>query len=207
MFVLVHSDRVLVGPMGWNRAMFDGNLEKLNIQFTLPRAEPDVLPLVINENTVIKRVEFDYPTYNQKTEYLEGPYWDHSKDVARATYVVKPQPVESVQAALKQVVAENRWKQEVAGTKVTIQGTEVTVDTSRGNRDIFVQKYLLLPENGTVGWKFPEAWLTLTKAELGEVVAAGAKHVEDSFKWEAQVSYVIDSCKTLEDLDAVKLDI
>jgi hypothetical protein len=206
MFVLVHNGRVLVGPMGWNRAMFDGNLEKLKIQFTLPRAEPDVLPLVINENTVIKRVDFDYPVYNPKIQYLEGPYWDHTQTNSRAFYEVKPQPIESVKANLKQIVAENRWKKEVAGTKTTIQGVEVTVDTARGSRDIFVQKYLLLPENGTVGWKFPECWMTLTKAELGAAVSAGASHVENAFIWEATKANLIDFSDTLEQLNVINLE-
>lgn len=206
MFVLVHRDRVLVGPMGWNRAMFDGNLEKLKIDFLLPRAEPETLPLVIDENTVIKRVSFNYPEYNQKTHYLEGPYWDHTGDVSVAFYHVKPQDLDAVKANLKEILAENRWKKEVAGTKITVQGLEVTIDTARGSRDVFVQKYLLMQEGSTVGWKFPEGWLTLTKSELGQIVAAGAAHVEGAFAWEAEKANLINFCNTLEELDAVQLD-
>lgn len=206
MYVLVHQGRVLVGPMAWNRAMFDGNLEKLKINFLLPRSEPTNLPLQINESTVIKRVEFNYPEYNKKTHYLEGPYWNHEGEVSIAFYEVKPQPVEAVKARLKEVVAENRWKKEVAGTQVTVQGKQVTVDTSRGNRDVFVQKYLLMPEDGVVGWKFPEGWFTLSKPDLGAVVQAGAAHVESAFAWEAQKVTLIDYCNTLAELDAINLD-
>ena len=206
MFVLVHKGRVLVGPMAWNRVMFDGNLEKLKINFLLPRAEPAELPLVINEDTVIKRVEFNYPVYNQKTHYLEGPYWNHEGPVSIAFYEVKPQPVESVKVRLKEIVAENRWKKEVAGTKALVQGIEVTVDTARGSRDVFVQKYLLMADDSVVGWKFPEGWLQLTKAELGAIVQAGAAHVESAFAWEASKVNLIDYSNTLEDLDAINLE-
>lgn len=206
MFVLVHKGRVLVGPMGWNRAMFDGNLEKLGIRFTLPRFEPESLPLTIDENTTVKRVEFAQTEYNQKTQYLEGPYWDHSGAVSIASYQVKDQPIDSVRARLKETLAENRWKREVAGTKTTIQNLQVTVDTARGSRDVFVQKYLLMAEDATVTWKFPEGWLTLTKSELGQAIQAGAAHVESAFKWESDKAIELDNCRTLTELDIVLLD-
>ena len=84
-----------------------------------------------------------------------------------------------------------------------MQNVEVTADTNRGDRDIFIQKYLLMNENDVVTWKFPETWLNLTKLELGLIVAAGAAHVQNAFEWEDALVNQIGNCTTLEELDAI----
>lgn len=205
MFALVHKNRVLVGPMDWNRALFDGAINRLGIIKTLPRVAPESneLPWVIDENTTIYSVEFNYPEYNQKIHYLEGPYWTYENGKAMAEYLVKDQPVESVQHNLQQLAADHRWRMEVSGTTVTIQNVTVTVDTNRNSRDIFVQQYLLMSDADVVRWKFPETWLTLTKAELGQAVSASAAHVQNSFLWESSKVEEIKAATTLDQLDAI----
>lgn len=205
MFALVHKNRVLVGPMDWNSALFTGAMSRLGINKTIPRSSPDFneLPWVIDSDTSIQFVEFNYPEYNQKIHYLEGPYWTYENGKAIAGYLVKDQPVESVQYNLRQLAADQRWKMEVSGTKITIQGIEVTVDTNRDSRNIFVQQYLLMSDADTVRWKFPEAWLTLTRIELGQVVSAGANHIQSAFLWESTKVEEINTASTLEQLDSI----
>ena len=60
-------------------------------------------------------------------------------------------------------------------------------------------------DNDTVQWKFPEAWLNLTKQELGLIVATGAGHVQGSFDWEVSKVAEIDNCTTHEQLLNVTL--
>ena len=203
MFALVHKQRVILGPINWNRALFDANLSKLKINYGLPRVAPSQLPVQINQDTAIYTVEDVQPEYNSKINYLEGPYWTIESDRAVSSYIVRDQPIDAVKNNLKTQAAAARWDKEVAGTTVTIQDTQVTVDTARGSRDIFVQKYLLMNDQETVAWKFPEGWLTLTKTELGQVVQAGATHVQQAFGWEVAKSQEIDACTSLAELDAV----
>lgn len=203
MFALVHKQRVLLGPINWNRALFDANLTKLGITYGLPRVAPAQLPLTIDQNTVIYAVEQTYPEYNSKIHYLEGPYWAFDTGKAVASYIVRDQPVDAVKNNLKTQAASARWEKEIAGAKTTIQNIEVSIDTARGARDIFVQKYLLMTDQETVAWKFPEGWLTLTKTELGQAVQAGAAHVQQAFVWEEAKSQEITACTTLAELDAV----
>jgi len=193
MFALVHNKRVLAGPMDWNRGIFAMNLEKLKINFALPRVAPKELPLVIDENTAVYEVEDLKQGYNLKTQYLYGPVWMIGPDKATATYEVRDKPVEFVKGELKREAAQERYRREQSGAKVTIQGVEVTVDTTRGARDVFVQKFLLMGADDTVKWKFPEGWFTLTKEELGQVVAAGVEHVQAAFDWEAAKVEEIDA--------------
>jgi hypothetical protein len=91
----------------------------------------------------------------------------------------------------------------VAGTKTTIQDLEVTLDTSRDGRNVFIQKYTLMGEDDVVNWKFPEGWLTLTKTELGVAVATGAAHIQGAFDWEKAKVEEIEAAETVEALNAI----
>jgi hypothetical protein len=60
-----------------------------------------------------------------------------------------------------------------------------------------------MEDSDTVHWKFPEAWLTLTKAEASQVVKAGASYVQTQFQWEANLISDINNATTLEELDSI----
>jgi hypothetical protein len=205
MYVFAHKERVMVGPMGWNRALFDGALEKLKIVRTLPRNAPpaEELPMIIDEDTAIYPAEFDYPDYNKTTQYLEGPYWTFADGKATAGYLVKDQPVEFIKVALKQQVADERYNKEVSGTTVTIQGTVIALSTARDGRDSFAQKYVLMGDSDSIRWKFAEGWFTLNKTEVASIANAINAHVQSAFDWESSKSDEIESKTTAEELDAV----
>lgn len=191
--------------MDWNRAIFQGALEKENITTLLPRVAPEELPLVINQDARIARVEEVRPPMNPMVEYYYGPLWDTTGDVVIANYEVHDTAIEFARGNFKSQAAEERWKKEVAGTTLNIQGTTVTVDTSREGRNIFIQKYSLMADAETVNWKFPEGWLTLTKAELGAAIATGAAFIQQSFDWEKEVNDQIDAASTKEQLLAIEI--
>jgi hypothetical protein len=86
---------------------------------------------------------------------------------------------------------------------VTIQGQEVVVDTSRDGRNIFVQKYQMMTDTDVVQWKFPTTWLTLSKADLGLAVTAGAAYVEAQFVWEQSIVNQIEAAVTVDELKAI----
>lgn len=203
MYAVIYDNRVLVGPMNWNRGMFQGALERKGIQYPLPRTAPDNLPLTINEHAKIMRVDEIRPTMNPLVEFYYGPLWDITEETAIANYEVHDSPIESMRYNLKQVAAQERYKREVLGTTTTIQEQTVTIDTNRGARDIFVQKYLLMSDTDTVNWKFPEGWLTLTKQDLGTVVQAGAQYIQSCFDWELNIAEQIDLAQTKQDLLAI----
>ena len=205
MYAVVYKDRVIVGPMDWNRGIFSGALSKNGITDTLPRVAPEILPLVLNADARICNVVENRPEINSLVEYYYGPLWDTSGEVVVANYEVHDSPIEFARINLKNQAADERYKKEITGTTLTIQGTEITIDTNRGSRDIFVQKYLLMGEADTVNWKFPEGWLTLTKADLGQVVAAGVAHVQSAFDWELAIGSQVDAATTKEQLLAIEI--
>lgn len=205
-YVLVHNNQVLNGPRNWNYRSFESTLEDdLDLKVKLPMKKEDDSIFVIDSNTKIYPAELVYQEYNAKIEHLHGPFWDFSTGKAIGTFEIVPNEILGVKNVLKAKVSENRWKKEVAGIKVTIQNKEVSVDTSREGRNIFVQKLLLMSDTETVQWKFPEGWVILTKADLSQLVTAGVSYIQQQFDWEALKIQEIDACETLDELDKVEL--
>lgn len=206
MFVIVYQNSVILGPMRWNRFRFENTIFEDCEEFSVTLADrnDDLTAVVVSDDIKILPVQgTPNPEYNSKIEILHGPFWEFTDTAAISSYTVLPLPVDAVKNQLKAVLANQRYIKEVKGTTVTVQGTEVTVDTARGVRDTLTQKYLLMDDYDTVQWKFPQTWLTLSKAEVGNIVRAGADYVQAQFEWEAGLIAEIDNATTLEQLDAI----
>lgn len=203
MYAVVYKNRVIVGPMDWNRGIFEGSLEKEGVKVGLPRVPPETLPYTVNEDSMITFVEENRPQLNPMVEYYYGPLWEITDTKVIANYEVHDSPVGSAKVNFRNQAAEERWKKEIAKIKINIQQTEVTVDTSREGRNMFVQKYAAMSDGDTVNWKFPEGWLTLTKVDMHEIVVAGDLHVQSCFDWEKSINEQIDAATTKEELIAI----
>lgn len=209
MYALIHKDQVLSGPRDWDRAFFTFIVNSKNIYLgkPIPRMPIDNEPYIIDEDTKIVRVEIVQGGLNPLVEYYQGPTWELLEDKALAHYAVIDTPVEFAKNNFKDLVAAKRYEKEVKGTKTSIQETEVSLDTSRDGRNIFLQKYSLMQDDATVNWKFPEGWLTLTKTELGQCVTAGASYIQSCFDWEKDYDDRIDAATTKEELLQIEQDI
>jgi hypothetical protein len=207
-YVLVSNDSVLNGPKIWSPRSFESTLrEECGIDIQLPLTKTDDEPIVITDTVKICSALIDTNVqYNPKIEYLHGPFWDLSGRIALGTFTVERNSLESVKNYLCGVVTSNRYTKEISGFQNTAQDTMVTIDTSRIGRNIIFQKYLLMGDSETVHWKFPECWLTLTKSDLGGIVAAAASHIENLFVWESDTINQISAATTHEELDAIILE-
>jgi len=206
MFVIVYQNSVILGPMRWNRFRFENTIYEDCEEFSVTLADrnDESTPVVVSDDIKILPVQgTPNPAYNSKIEMLHGPFWEFKDTAAISSYTVLPIPIDAVKNQLKAVLANQRYIKEVKGTTVTVQGTEVTVDTARGVRDTLTQQYLLMVDSDTVQWKFPQTWLTLSKTEVGEVVRAAAAYVQTQFQWEAGLIAEIDGATTHEQLDAI----
>ena len=187
MFVIVHDNFVIKGPNDWNKLRFEEVIrEDCEIEVTLDTRNDAHNPVIVSPDVKILPVlALPEPSYNPRTQMLNGPYWNFTEDnVAEMYYQPMDYGVETIKGFFMDKVTNARYRKEVSGVKKTIQGTEVTIDTARGSRDIFVQAYLTMSDTDTLNWKFPEGWLTLTKTELGEVVTTGRDHIQSCFDWE-----------------------
>lgn len=208
MYALVNAETVLSGPRDWNGAFFQDVLNRNGIEDKLiPRETPE-LPFHINETTRIVKVDIKKDeNIDTLVQYHRGPLWEINKDSVTAIYETLEIPLEFAKGNFKTLIAAKRYDKEVSGTKITIKNKEVTLDTSREGRNIFVQKYLLMNDGDTVNWKFPEGWLVLTKAELGTVVSAGENHIQNAFNWEKNLTDQIDAATSIQDLIDLEPDL
>lgn len=206
MFVIVYQNSVILGPMRWNRFRFENEIFEECDEFSVTLADrnDELSAVVVSDDIKILPVQgTPNPDFNSKIERLQGPFWEFTETAAVSSYVVESLPIDAVKNQLKAVLAGERYRKEVKGTTATVQGTEVTVDTARSSRDVLTQQYLLMGDSDTVQWKFPQGWLTLSKTEVGDVVRAGAAHIQTQFEWEAEMIADIDAATTLEQLDAI----
>jgi len=206
MYAVIHKEKVIIGPKDWDRGFFSFRFQQLKINAaTMPRTAPTSFPYVVDENTRIIPATVIYENINPMVQYHRGPIWTISEDSASALYEAVDTPIESAKSNFRNQAAEERYKKEVSGTKITIQDLEVTLDTSRDGRNIFFQKFFLMSDADTVNWKFPEGWLTLTKAELDQIVQVGATHIQSSFDWEKDINDQINAATTAEELLAIEI--
>lgn len=206
MYAVIHKDKVIIGPKEWNRGFFTFRFQQLKIATpTMPRTAPTEFPFIVDADTKIVPATVTYEEINPMVQYHRGPVWEITEDSATATYVATDTPIEQARGNFRNQAADERYKKEVAGTKTTIQGLEVSLDTSRDGRNIFLQKFSLMSDTDTTNWKFPEGWLTLTKAELGQIVQAGATHIQSAFDWEKSINDQIDAAETAEELLAIEI--
>jgi hypothetical protein len=204
MYILTENKQVLLGPMNWKPRQIQSELNDLEVAFTVPPVEQGYIK--INDiYEIFPITEISVPEHNSTYEQLAGPFYTFTGNTASAAYTKQDVPIEFVKNTLKNLAAAERYKKEIAGVKVTIQGIAVTVDTERSGRNVFVQQYMLMGANDTTPWKFPEAWITLTKTDLGEAVAAGVNHIQAQFNWERDISNQITSATTFAELAAITI--
>lgn len=205
MYAVVYQNRVIVGPMDWNRAIFQGSLAQQGIYQTLPRVAPEVMPYRVSEESSIYSVEERRSPLNPLVEYYYGPLWEITDSIVIANYQTVDSPIDAARSNLKGLAAEERWRKEIAGVFYTLQGQQVWLDTSRDGRSIFVQALMLIADGQSINWKFPQGWFQLSKPELEAIVAAGAAHIQSCFDWEKTVCEQLDAATSKSELLAVEI--
>lgn len=205
MFVIIHEGSVIKGPNPWNKLRFEEVLrEECEVEYTLETRNDDSLPIIISDTVkILPVVGLPQPEYNPRTQYIHGPFWNFSDTVAEMYYTPEFYTVDNVKAFFMDKVTAHRYVKETSGVKVTIQGTEVSVDTGREARNIFVQAFSTLLDTDTVNWKFPERWLTISKEELGTVISAGRDHIQSCFDWENTWHGRVNAATTLDALNTL----
>lgn len=202
MYVLVNNGYVINGPRTWNYRSFENTLsEELDISLKLPQYKDNLDIIEINENTIIYPAILQQPNYNPKIQYPHGPFWDYSTGIAIGSYEVLDKLVDHVKDELKLTLADNRYLGEISGISIDLQGISIRLDTSRGNRDIFLQRYILMADTDTISWKFSEGWFTLSKIEVKSIVDTIHNFVQSQFDWENSKIQEINLLETLEQLD------
>lgn len=208
MYGLVHNNRIVVGPRSWKYSFFQDYLLENNLDTQLmPRQAPDsavitaewlLLPVT---NTITPEVE---PVY----EKLVGPFYTINSDHIVGEYTKTSSNLDDVKGYLLNVVASNRYKVEVGTLTYTFPDQqEVQLYTEREERTIYLDTYLVLPDQGTVPFKFKNNVFrsAVTRSQLQEIVQLGSSHIRSAFEWEVNKTMEIMTATTLTELKAIEL--
>lgn len=202
MFVIVHNNTVVLGPMRWNRHRFENFLaEDLEINYTLPTN--NVVPITILPEVKILPVQTTPdPAHNPKIEMLYGPIWEFTDSAAISSYEVQPIAIDAVKSMLKEQVAAERYSREITAVDVTINDTVYKFSTNRDTRNVI--QNALTASTSSFNWKMNrDTWVTLTNTELQAILDAITVHVQSCFDWEYSTIAAIDACTTSAELDAI----
>lgn len=206
--IVKNREQVLLGPMPWRQRMFQSEINdlydegELTVKYEVPPIEISYADL--GDGIEIFPVNMIVISYDPLYQALSGPFWSFDSNLAIGSYNVIDGDINSIKGNLKNILANIRYNKEQTPFTMTVQGQTVTVDASRENRNIFVQKYQFMSDTDTVDWKFPETWLTLTKSDLGSIVLAGANYIQDQFNWEKEYVDRIDNATTINELKTIK---
>lgn len=204
MFVIVHNNFVVLGPMRWNRFRFENFLEEeLETSYTLPQSNDNNSVIVVSDDIkIFPVVGTPDPGHNQKIEMLHGPLWEFTETSAISSYEVLPMPVEAVKNMLKEQTASERYKREIVDVAVKIGDVDCNFSTDRDTRNVIQNALISSPSS--FNWKLNrDVWITLTNTELQNILDAIISHVQECFDWEFNKIAEINSCTTLEELNAV----
>lgn len=208
MYALLDKSQIKVGPRQYAVSFFQDYLDKNSISFELPFDYDQSESIIINSDIKIVKVsEPTVPAHNSLTEQLAGPYYDVTADPISGHYDVAPIAIDSIKNTLIALVAQERYKKEMSGFKMTVQGQEVHIGTDKEERATWHQ-ILTVIGSDTIKFKFSSTvWMDLVLSDVEAVITALLGHVQGSFVWEAGIIARIEAAVSAEELILIKDEI
>ena len=210
MFVLAKDNQVFYGPNNWNVNLIKSYIEdEFELDINVP-STPITSGTELSDGIFVYEINnILIPEYNSKIEKLEGPFYSFINGKANISYLVVEKPLEQIKSELLAIIANNRWKKEVGGVIVSIQGQQIKFPTDRNERNIFLQALQTQYFNNV--WKlYTETgeiiWLTLNENDLTSIVTAISTHITNAFAWENTIATQINTASSAIDLDGINLE-
>lgn len=201
-----NKQEIIIGPINWNTIQLQSELQLLNVIYNLPETEPTEKIIINDELEIFPVNDIHIPTYNSLYEQLSGPETTFFEGYATQTYSITNLPIYIIKQNLKQLAAETRFNKELLGITVEIQNNQIFIDTSRDNRDKYLQTYISLEEGQTINWKFDSIWLELTKAELFYIINNISLYMQKIFDEELNQIIKINFIESIEELKAIQIN-
>lgn len=199
-FILYINNEIVGEPFEWNKKDIETLLSNYGITTTVSSFHPTSAIFYNDTEIGILPCEFTKPTFNPTYEYINDVQWNVVDYVAYGEYTKFTKPIQDVKNEIKRIISHNRWAKEISGFPLTIQGQTVTIDTERDTRTMYFQAAAMIPEEGTVLWKFPEAHLNLTKSDLNLIVYSGIQFIEGLFEDEYIRHVQVNNTSTLQEV-------
>ena len=201
MYAITHNNQVFLTPTSWKPRYIASVIEQdYDVKVVLTSSDEHRVPFDITPEIRILRTEESRPEINSLIETYDGPFWTIQPTKAIATYTKRQLPIDMIKDELKKTLASKRYDKECTPIKMTVNDTEVSVETDRYTRNIFMQAVLFMRDDEVRKWKFPEGWIDLSKQELLNIVYTAAAKIQSDFDWEESLAKQIDAASTPQEL-------
>lgn len=201
MFVIVYDDRVILGPMRWQKFRFENTIkEDCDFTANLNMRNDNNEPVIVSDRIKILPVQgSDNPPHNPRIEILHGPFWDFSNNIATHSYQPVRISLEAAVTFLKHEVKEERKRRLLKKVPVTINQTEYMFDTS--DRTITSLNHALTAQLPTINYKLDtDIWITMSPSDALNTLNTIIAYIQSCFDWELNKQNEINACTTLEQL-------
>ena len=199
-----NQDQVILGPIDWNPEYISACIaDDLDLDYRpkILKSDVDKVPYEIIPNVIARRVQIEGIEYNSKTQFLIGPYWTYTENLAIGNYVVANKNIDIVKSELKQLVQSKRYEKEISGFEFDLNDdNKIFISTGRDNRKIFFEKLSIIGDN-IINFKYNDKFFDMDKQMLQQICVSIDNHVQNAFDWESNMFITIDNCESLEQLD------
>ncbi len=204
MFVIVHDNFVILGPIKWHKNSFERViLEECEYECSLPARNDELMPITVADNIKILPVQsLPTPNYDSIFEFLNGPFWEFTEDCALMSFKVEPIKNDAVKSTIKALVSDRRWRLEESGEVdvVLASGEAIKFPSDRQTRAVL---NAIVPEP-IIRFKLnTDNWLTLADTDLIVIKDAISAHVQQCFNWEYTKLQQVDASTTVEELKVI----
>lgn len=209
MYSLIHDNQLILGPIKYNYRLINAELEELEIEQRVSPRDYENVPFQINESTYVLPITQIFPPNDLRFQSIGNFEWEVIKENnipvrVEMTYSIVDKSLDQIKYEYKQLVAPIRREKENAIINITLNGTTVSVSTSREDRLGYVSKLVASP--GPHNFKFGnDVWLQITTTELEYIISQIDLKVQEAFDWEYAKLQEIDACLTGEEVYNVVL--
>jgi hypothetical protein len=208
-YLLVQNQTtVILGPMPWKQRFIQSEITQLiedgvlSVNFTVPATEQgyinigdgfEIFPCIVNT-----------PDIDYNYQYLIGPTWSYTGNIATGSYTVGNTDISIVKSNLKNIVATERYSKQNQGTTVTVANTTFFVDTDTNTLNQFVSLANATGTN-TINYKSPVGFISVTGADIQSIVDQINAHIQEQFNWEMTMGQTIDAASDVTALQLIKI--
>jgi hypothetical protein len=217
LYVLVHNNEVVYGPAHWHSSNFNSELNKLNLEITLPPDNiafkevcPGSTPYIIDDNTKIFKATLTNERYNETDKFIKpnNIVWDLSSGVAVGTYTPVPQTLALAKEFVKNEITANKEKADIGGVEVEFHdGNIADMFSGPAARQILMFKYLTMTDDplDDAHIKCRDAtWLHLNKQDVLHALKAIHTQNENIARWEQDKYSEVDAAFNIDQLKAIE---
>jgi len=205
MYALVNGHQLLLGPISFNCAMINSELEELEIDYKVNSQDYQSVPILITEDIKILSARYDNPSYDPRFEYLTNVQHEITDTEVIFRHSKATKPLDQVKGEYKSIVKpERQYREQNTTITLTVKDTPITISTSRETRLGLISK--LLSNNGPYNFKFDnDIWIEISKEDLEYIISQIDLKVQEAYDWEFAKLAEIDACEKSEDVYSIEI--